>query len=137
MKNLVLTFTILSSLLLAGRAEGAEPQARGGGRVDVIQVGDGLQVVEHRRRPGELGASFRLQPGSVPEGAQVTFEVISVRGEERSVRWRCVAVQDFGECFEAPALVMFLPGDEALRLEVQLVASSPNAFGPLQLALAR
>ena len=126
------------TLFLAAPAEGAKPEREGAaGASQFIRVGADRQVVEHVRQPGEIAASFKVASGAVPEGAQVVFEVHAIRGAERVLRWRCVAVEDLAECFVEPLLIAFAAADQALRLEVQLAAPVPGEFGPLQLALAQ
>ncbi len=135
-----LTAAAFLSLFLAAPAQGAEKGSaafRDSSSAQFVKLGDGIQVVEHVRQPGEVAASFQLEPAPVPEGTHVVFEVHSIRGAERVLRWRCVAVEDLAECFVQPLLIAFRTGDQTLRLEVQLVDPVGGEFGPLQLALAQ
>ncbi len=135
-----LTAAAFLSLLLSARAEGAEPfrHTSGGRQVsEFVMMGHGVQAVEHRRQPGEVAASFQLEPGPVPAETEAVFQVVSVRGETQKLRWRCIAKADIRECFQVPALFSFLPGDELLRLEVRFLEPGAELSDSLELALGR
>lgn len=134
----VLTTAAFLSLLVAARAEGANP-ALGApmATAQFIWLGNGVQIIDHLRQPGEVAASFKVESKPVPEGTQLVFELIALTESEPAVRWRCVTEINTAECFPEPIMVGFRPKDSAIRLQVQLVDPSGDIDGPLQLALGR
>lgn len=134
----IITTAALLSLFAATRAEGAEPiQAPVMATPGFIWLGNGVQVMDYLRKPGEVAASFRVEPKPVPEGTQLVFELLTIRQAEQTVRWRCVAETNIDECFPQAVIVGFRSGDEALRLQVQQLDPSGDPSEPLHLALGR